>query len=757
MNFDVEKLYSLLPAIYRVRDDDVASQLALLLTFEEENELQQLAALGANASAEQSERRQELSDKKRRSGGPLKALLSIIAEQVAVLEDNLDQLYDDLFIETCAEWVVPYIGDLVGARNLFAFSGGAFTQRAFVANTVAYRRRKGTATVIEQLARDVTGWSASVVEYFQLLTTTQYMNHLRPENLSIASVRHESFSGLYARSSSENSPYADDPQWKALEYANTTFDTLTHTADVRRIASRRGRYNIPNIGVFLYRLINFPVTQSSASRLDARRYFFDPLGRDISLFNQPLAEAEISHLAEPLNVPMPISRRVLDRCFDTYYGLDAAGALKSLLLNVNGTDVLPPEGSAVPVSPPELTASDLVVCNLSDVKDAGGNIIGWAHKPKNKIAIDPVLGRIAFPENRPAPTTVTVSYHYGFSAAMGGGEYGRERTFIGSDPAVSVPEQSATIQQALDQIAASGGVVEIRSSATFEETLTIRAATNQGKVIELRAADQHRPVLILSGDLTVFGADESEVTLNGLWISGSVRVPVADNSGNPNKLRLLRLRHCTIVPQLTVSNDSPPALTQPRISLEAPNTNIEIDHSIVGAIRAAAGADVAISHSIVDAAAQTEVAYAGISSGHPGAPLSIENSTIIGSVFTQTVQLASNTIFVSAVRAERLQQGCMRFSFVPPGSRVPRMHRCQPAASGDAVRVRPVFSSLRLGDADYCQLSGQCPLEIRSGADDGAEMGAFHDLYQPQREANLRAALDEYLRFGLEAGIFFAT
>jgi hypothetical protein len=68
-----------------------------------------------------------------------------------------------------------------------------------------------------------------------------------------------------------------------------------------------------------------------------------------------------------------------------------------------------------------------------------------------------------------------------------------------------------------------------------------------------------------------------------------------------------------------------------------------------------------------------------------------------------------------------------------------------------------VFSSLRYGDADYCQLSQLCAVEIRKGADDQAEMGAFHDLYQPQREANLSASLTEYLRFGLEAGIFLAS
>jgi hypothetical protein len=74
LSFDSETLYNLLPAIYRIRD------------------LEQ--------------------------GEPLRALVSVVADQVAVLEENLNQLYDDLFIETCAGWAVPYIGDLIGAQGL---------------------------------------------------------------------------------------------------------------------------------------------------------------------------------------------------------------------------------------------------------------------------------------------------------------------------------------------------------------------------------------------------------------------------------------------------------------------------------------------------------------------------------------------------------------------------------------------------------------------------------------------------------------
>jgi hypothetical protein len=36
-------------------------------------------------------------------------------------------------------------------------------------------------------------------------------------------------------------------------------------------------------------------------------------------------------------------------------------------------------------------------------------------------------------------------------------------------------------------------------------------------------------------------------------------------------------------------------------------------------------------------------------------------------------------------------------------------------------------------------------------------MGAFHDLYQPQRQANLRVRLDDYTPAGMEAGIIYVS
>ena len=740
MSFDAEKLYALMPSVYRLRDMELAEQMDSLLTAAEHAELQSLRATSPR-TAEQEKRFDELVEKQRR--GPLKALLSVMAEQAAVLSDNLEQLYDDFFIETCAEWVVPYIGELVGTRNIAAFPGASFTARAFVANTMAYRRRKGTAAVIEQLARDVTEWDANVVEFFQRLATTQYMNHIRPENVS----------------------FTDVGNAKALEFINTPFDKLARTADVRRIEPRRGKYNIPNVGIFLWRLGSYSVTDAPAFRIDEARFLFDALGKDIQLYNDPQTEEEITHLAEPINVPMPLDRRITDRYLDTYYGPG-----KSMLLNVNGVDL-----PAHDTSPPSGQLS-VCICDLSDMDDGGGNII-WAHRPAGKVAIDPVLGRIAFPIESPpaAEPVVRVSYHYGFSAPMGGGEYDREESFISETVDVEVANIEPSLQPAIDQLGVDGGTIEVDSNEIFFDTPEIHLDAPGKRVLELRAKDGRRPVVVTSGDIVISGAEEAEVTLNGLIIAGAIRIPALDSNGDDNKLKTLRLIHCTLVPgevPVIVGTGSPPPAEAakpvgPVLIVETANTSVEIEQCIVGQIRSDSGAEIRISNSIVDASDSKLIAYAGLADDDPGASLIVENTTIIGKLYTRVMELASNTIFLSdldaadtwpaPVRAERLQQGCVRFSYVPRGSQLPRLFHCQPATIGDDARVRPAFTSLRYGDAGYCQLSKACAIEITTGADDQSEMGVFHNLHQPRREANLRAALDEYLRFGLEAGIFYAS
>jgi hypothetical protein len=167
----------------------------------------------------------------------------------------------------------------------------------------------------------------------------------------------------------------------------------------------------------------------------------------------------------------------------------------------------------------------------------------------------------------------------------------------------------------------------------------------------------------------------------------------------------------------------------------------------------------------------------------PGPVTTLERVTVLGPVHVKELTLGSEVIFADRVRAVRRQAGCVRFSFMPPGSQTPRRFRCQPelainsaiaqaqeqaggrldpvAAQTISVqvlgRLTPTFTATQYSDPAYGQLSLTCPAEIQSGAEDGSEMGAFSFLKQAQRTANLQSNLEEYLRFGLEAGIFYVT
>jgi hypothetical protein len=707
VTLDGARLMELLPAVYRLRDAEAAARVpGGLLTAPEAAELAALEAAGGPLDPTQQRRLGEL--RAMRERGPLAALLDVIGGELAVLEENLAQLYDDQFIETAAPWAVPYIGDLIGYRTLHD-KGPRAARRAEVAHTIGFRRRKGTASMLEQLARDVTGWNARVVEYFAFLATNQSMNHRRPTNLVRPGLR----------------------DGDALEAVGGAFDPLPRTLDVRRIERGRGRYNVPNIGIFLWRIDAQRLEASPAAPDPAdatgRRFRFSPLGNDVQLHTRPEREDEISHLAEPINVPEPITRRRLKRQLDRYYGPE-----RSLLVQLDALGV---------------PASDISVCDLSDAPG------GWAHEaPLGQVAVDPLLGRLALASDLAVPARVLVTWHYGAPGEFAGGEYARLTTFAHrGGTVVRVPDDQPTIQAALAALGGEG-TVEIVDSGRYVGPATIDVAAD--KSIELRAADGRRPTLVLSGPLTVRGGAGSRAAINGIVIAGD-RVDVPSSGGNG--LRALEVTHATLVPGVTLAPDgTPSAPGDPSITVALPNVELSVTRSILGALRIAAGSRATVVDSILDAGAQTNAAYAA-PGGQPaaGGPMAVESSTVIGAVLADSLE-GSNAIFLGRVEVTRRQEGCLRFSFAPADSIVPRRHRCQPG-DGEAAGNVPHFASLRYGFPTYCRLAPSTPDAITRGAEDESEMGVFRWRYEPQRHADLLTRLDEYLRVGLSAGIFHAS
>lgn len=745
MSANPDRLYELMPVVYRMRDAD--------------------------------------------QGYPLRDLLRVLSTQANVLERDIARLYDNWFIETCDDWVVPYIGDLLGYSLLpeaatladgsvhGARLGRVLAPRADVANTIDARRRKGTLSLLEDLARDAAGWPARAVEFYRLLGWTQHLDHQHPHRGGTADLR-------------------DPGVMQRIGWAGGAFDPLAHSVDVRRFGSahQRGRYAIPDVGLFVFRLRSYAVTTTPAYCLEERGpqcFSFSVLGNDTPLFQRPEAETRATHIAREHNLPVPLRRYRFARRgpLADYANVSPAlyGPGKSVLVYAPDW---PAKGQGMPVPIEALIPADLSA---------------WRYQvPRGRVAVDPETGRLLFPANQRPKRGVWVSYSYGFAADLGGGEYARpvpelenatryivHAVLPVAGPAPLPPGHFNSIADALDawtQAKAADPslralIIELAESGIYEGAIDLQLEA--GEAIQLRAAERTRPILRLldvrasqPDALNIGGANGSRVLLDGLLIVGrgvEVHGPEDSESSEPQPdLCELVIRHCTLVPGWALQCDCDPKRPgEPSVTLDGTRASLRIEQSIVGAIsvvspvRRGEPPALQICDSVVDATGVERVALGAPDEAVAYVQASFQRCTVIGEVQAHTIPLAEDCIFASNVRVLRRQSGCVRFCYVPPGSRTPQRFHCQPDLALDAVpkaqqpqetlRVVPQFRSLRYGTPDYARLDDGTCGEIRAGASDQSAMGVYHDLYEPQREANLAWRLQEYTPADTDAGILFAS
>jgi hypothetical protein len=688
-------------------------------------------------------------------GDPLRALLGVIARQGALVEADIERLYDNAFIETCDDWVVPYIGDLLGVRALYPVGGtAAFGPRALVANTLRLRRRKGTALVLEELAFDTTGWRARAVEFFERVSTTQYLNHLRPHSLRMPDLR----------------------QPRPLARIDGPFGTEARTADVRTLPA--GRYNLPNVGLCLWRLQAYPVQRATARPATTRPgfYTFDPLGLDQPLFNRPRTETDISHLAEPVNVPEALHWHDLHAELESRRQAltDGEDPDDRYFAEAGGGPVL-----RVWIDDKAVPAEHLVICDLGPIPTVAPE--DWRHPPATLTVaarkagrphmtfpaaggmlagIDPRRGRLALPAGITA-SRVEVGYAYGFPGDIGAGPYDRHPGPGDSNPLAALPAAadfevviripsaaaptlSSAFNAPANQADAVNRVIAGKRTLLVLDTDATEAVAPALDLpdshLAIQAAPGRRPVLV--GDFALKGNASTRLSLGGLLLDGALRLQ--------GRLNAVTLRHCSLVPG------------KGGIAHTGSGTDLELSlyRCLSGPLRSNRPlAAVVLRDCLIDG-------EGGLAIDINDSPLTVSASTLLGTTAAGRLE-AGNSLFDGLVDIARRQEGCVRYSYLPPKSATPRRHRCQPDlvmtdlpaadAAREATRVTPAFTSTRFATPAYGQLTRSTAREIRTGADNGAEMGVWNLLQQPQREANLSLALDEYLRFGLEAAAIFVN
>lgn len=717
-------------------------------------------------------------------GYPLRELLAVMDEQGALIEANIGTLYENWFIETAQDWAVPYIAELVGYQPVHdAGRPGSWAQSAArnrvlmprreAAHTVNFRRRKGSLALLEQLAAETSGWPAHAVESYPLLGWNQQLNHTHPNRGGTLDLHDPGALGGHR-------------------------DRAAHTVDVRRADSHRtrGRFNIHSIGVFAAPLTSCTVTDAPACCVEkegSQCFTFSTLGHDTPLFTRyPATMSGDSSLPEALTRAM----------FSEVHSCHPPKASASPSYFGTGQSMSVTAWGWHGKARVELAPGDVIPADLSD----------WHayQAPRNRVLIDPERGRLVFPAGQ-LPRGVTVSYNYGFSMDLGGGEYPRKvsqpagsalyrvrREGAGSGEFSSIMAAYATWVNDRESVPGPNpaAVIEIMDSRAYEERFEF--ALRPGEYLQIRAADGARPVLRLldyrvdqPDPLSVTGGDASRFVLDGLLVVGRGLVingpgarRAASDGGDPaagGDLCDVGIRHCTLVPGWNLDCDCEPQRPdEPSIFLDGTTAVLRISRSILGPVQVrrapdnGAAPELSLQDCLWDATDTCKAVLCDEVGGTAFGSLRVERSTVLGKVLVHELRFAQDSIFSGHVISARRQRGCLRFCYVAPCSRTPRRFNCQPdlvqaaaregnAGAADSVvtseieRVRPVFAGRRYGSPNYGRLASATAQEIVRGASDESEMGVFHELFAPARSANLRARLDEYSVAGFSTGIFFTS
>jgi hypothetical protein len=667
--------------------------------------------------------------------GPLREMVRRVAVQAAVLRRSVDRLWEDQSIETCDDWIIPYIGDLVATQLVACLDPAG--KRRDVAKTIYYRRRKGTVGLLEELASDIASRDARLVEFFRRLSRTRHnfdppIARLDAGADGAAAIVVEGLIG--ASTATPMGGYADLRNVYGASRAGSAFDEYFYTADFRRGRQSVGWHNIPKAGVFIWWLKTFalpPSTPVQYKQCPKPVYTFDPTGREVPLFSatRRASDAFGEHWVSPKEweLPGPIDQTLFDREHANLY-----------------PDPLP----ADPSEPFALA-----------VKDGGTPVALSA------VAIAPADGRFYLPGG--ATGTLTVTYNYAFGSEIGAGPYDQRR-------GAPLPKQPAPVKSVTGGgaiAAADIAAIDPQGTLLFTDSLTYKLPGNLGGAggiadVLIQGDNGQRPVIRALANArpqwTIKGAPGAKLTLQGLHLVGADLVLTGE-------FALVQIRCATLDPGNTGAELTPAAafataadgqtLWPTRLFVEAKIADLMIAQSITGPIRTRKGGRIEtlrIDDSIVQALPEKlgDKALPAIASDSGKTRLS--RTTVLGRLAVHRLD-ASECIIDDVTRAEDAQSGCIRFSAYAAGSVV---H--QPYESVTVAPLAELFRSRDFGRPHYARLrdtadqaiipgsagASVAGTSIMAGAEDGSEMGAFCREKTPLKRRGLNQKFAEFMPIG---------
>jgi len=743
--------------------------------------------------------------------GQLKHYLALVEEVFGEIHKNIEELYSDLFIETCDDWVIPYIGDLMGVSHL---DGDAWTLRADVADTIALRRRKGTLASIERLTYNLTQWGIHCVELRENLVWNQHLNHQRPDEggyppYSLPSV--DRFTPIRGGTLTLRDP-------AHLTLLGTPFDPFAHVVDVKPPAFGNIRYNLPHLGIFLWRLQDYRIKASKPMYRETTeltgtdpedvthivRFNIDSLGRPVRLFNtyqyDPDKQPPVVTQVDETPGPIPTAR--LSQGFqagqpEKYLAIDTYNTAEISLNTLDIANVglqfhLPVfafEGSVWPIE------------GENQWKIRGANLCAWEAGllpavSNREVIIDPVIGRVIFGVSSTEEVTalvndLLVTYTYGAVGTVGAHPVSRSTV---PEPwnkeSVIVREVSYFGEAPLTLNAALSGLGDISEPVLIEikdsfihvlDLDELGMDETEGEIdgpnlhlsqpLMIRAADGQRPIIQLKQPLRFRPTNVSEakgliVRFEGLYLTRHDLFTVTDTEpliarAAVNKLEII---DCTLDPGgfRLLDGERAPSLPALRLSQSYGFTEAEreafdqtpeiiIQGTITGSLRIDESYKLSIKDTIIDAGENAEFAVAGAEGPESGLLAGGWGppTTVEGiTVFGRMrVRQISGKGGIWVHTLEVLNNQKGCIKYSYFSGQDDRLPQHHACVDGREAKLH--FSSDEFGNPAYAQLAHTSDFRIRERGPRDDAMGAFGFLMEAHKWRNLQIRYREFMPVGV--------
>lgn len=638
------------------------------------------------------------------NGAPLKTLLDVLETELAALRANIGLLYDSWFIETCPDWAVPYIADLLGLDEALTGTDSPGL-RALVANAVHYQRARGTLTTLGHAATAITGWPVLAGD------------------LGARMVRTHTVRGAPGRPTGtlRLSGVTQPAGAAALMHAHA-IASLRGTADRVRLPAEVTGPRPDSVALLVWRLHSQFLRGVEPRSLGDGRFVIHPMGIDAPLFTAPSRLPIAGPAPDPDDIPQPLTRLML-----TSLLVDQAPLPLSIHVRQDGV-----WRRRVPA---HQGAADLSAWSVPFALD------------DEDVLIDPELGRMVLGGTVEA---VRVDHACGAADNLGGGSYGRADSLATAEPGTWIARVGeagpqggtlrddgrhgfATLTEALAACPedATDVLIEVADSRIYRlptpargdgrvvglldrsDPTTLALRCNGGHLV-IQAMDGCRPCI--EGTLTIDARRPAQVLLSGLWWRGRLVL-----RGQTD----LSLLDCTIWPEFG-----------PAVAAAADSTvsrSVTLMRSITGPLRLPArNTALEIRASVVDGLGGAAVAgsvgsFDGVAFGP--APV-LDSATLIGDLAVSRVPALGDSLVTGHI--------------------ITRQQRVAPLAVA-------AFRSRRFGDPAYAALADDCPGMITHGAADGGELGVFHSSRNRSRLEALAHVIDDYLPEGLSSEVRFMT